>query len=267
MNITLALLAGVVLLLPGITGLTFWNLLGSRQGAKRPDVQLTSITALFVTVFIALVMHFAGYAFVESVLRAAADLQSAAPPWWPRVAVPANPYEVAIGLALGRTTVSPLALEYFLLVMFLESILAGMIVASEGLGLALEGADLRSQGWVFQHIVRPTYHGFRPIAYVMTVPVQGEYGIGYEGVVADVRQGDDGEVKLISLADPQRFIYRLAPGDAAVQGSAGAIVSGGREWIGGVIAIDGSVIRNVVVHNVDPATLEDVAAQSRVTSK
>ena len=262
MSITLAFLAGVVLLLPGITGLTLWNLLGTRQGARRPDVQLTSVTALFVAVVMSIVLHVGGYSLIEIMLRAAAELKMQFPGQVGKLTLPDNPYATAIGLALGRSSVSPLALDGFLLAVGIESVAAAAVIASEGLPLALDGVDLRSQGWVFQHIVRPVQHGFRPIAYVLTLPVQGEYGIGYEGVVADIRQGGEGEVKLIGLAEPQRFIYRVVPVDPAAPSSPPSFVTSDREWLGGVVALEAAVIRNIVVHNVPLSALADVEAES-----
>ena len=262
MSITLAFLAGVVLLLPGITGLTFWNLLGTRQGARRPDVQLTSITALFVAVVMSIVLHMVGYSLIEIILRAAAELKAQFPTQLHTLTLPDNPYATAIGLAVARPSVSPMALDGFLLTVGIESLAAAAIIASEGLALALDGVDLRSQGWVFQHIVRPAQHGFRPIAYVLTLPVQGEYGIGYEGVIADIRQGSDGEVKLIGLAEPQRFIYRVVPVDPAAPRSPPGLVTSDREWLGGVVALEAAVIWNIVVHNVPSSLVDDVDAQA-----
>jgi len=57
LNFTIALLAGLVLLLPGITALVSWNLQGATHGAKRPELQLSSVTALFVALGIAIVMR------------------------------------------------------------------------------------------------------------------------------------------------------------------------------------------------------------------
>ena len=262
MSLTLGLVAGLILLLPGVTALTIWNFLGSRQGAKRPEVQLTSVNALFIAIIIALAMHVVGFALSTLALGTAVELGGRMPHWWPAITAPDNPYNVIVGLMAGTGHASAGSLEAFLVLIAMESLFVGRLVASDGFDLALEGADTRAQGWVFQHIVRPARYGYKPIGYVLTLPVQGEYGIGYEGVIADVRQGDNGEVKAISLAEPQRFVYRLMPSTDDQPRRRPQLVMEDREWIGGIVALDGSVIRNVVVHNVSAAALAGIAAEA-----
>lgn len=259
MNLTLALIAGLVLLLPGITALTVWNFLGGRNGAKRPELQLTSVAALFLALVVSFVMHLLGYALYQLGAAAAADVGAMLPTTL-RSPLHPNPYDSVLLLAQGRSTVSASTLGLFGLLIFLECYFVWNLVGSEGLDLGLEGGDLRGQGWVFQHVVRPARHGFTPIAYVLTLPVQGEYGIGYEGVVADIRQGNDGEIKSISLAAPQRFIYRVKPVIPQRRGSEPSLDMSEREWLGGIVALDASVIRNIVVHNISPDVLAEVEA-------
>lgn len=255
MNFTLALLAGLVVLLPGITALVAWNLQGATQGAKRPELQLTSVNALFVAMAMAILMHVAGYGLVTLFWSAALELGLHIRPWGPPIQ---NPYEMALAVSLGKGLPSSESIWTFLIVILLESLLAWRLIASRGLDIALDAFDIRSQGWVFQHVVRPLRHGYTPIAYVLTTSTHGEYGIGYEGIVADIRQGDNGELKAISLAEPQRFIYQLVPADEKHPRRKPHLQTHDREWVGGMVALDGSVIRNIVIHTVWHELVEEL---------
>src|SRR3712207_4261522 len=116
MNFTLALLAGLVLILPGITALAAWNFQGAAQGARRPELQLTSISALFIALAIALLMHLLGFALTSLAWSAARELGAAAPSAWPKLPLIANPYETAISLGLGRTGIDDISLLGFVLI-------------------------------------------------------------------------------------------------------------------------------------------------------
>ncbi len=247
MNFTLALLAGLVLLLPGITALVSWNMQGAGQGAKRPELQLTSVSALFAALGVAIVMHVLGYGLISLLWGAALELGTIVKPVGPLID---NPYEMAIAVSLGTGKPTSGSVESFLITILFECLLAWRLIASPGLDLAMEEVDIRSQGWVFQHIVRPLRHGFTPVAYVMTTTPSGEYGIGYEGTVADIRQGENGEIKSISLAEPQRFVYQVVPASTKSPKTKPHIVTHDREWVGGIVALDGTMIRNIVVHSV-----------------
>lgn len=50
MTLTLAVLASMLILLPGLTFLGFWNLKGARSGATRPELPLGSATTLLLAV-------------------------------------------------------------------------------------------------------------------------------------------------------------------------------------------------------------------------
>ncbi|MCO5792783.1 MAG: hypothetical protein HEQ21_08180 [Blastomonas sp.] len=243
------------MLLPGITALVGWNIQGASQGAKRPELQLSSINALFVALLISIIMHVIGYGLVSLFWSAAVELGHYVDPLGPLIQ---SPYEMAIAISFEKIAPSSGAIEAFLIVVLLECLLAWRLISSRGLDLTLDGFDSRSQGWVFQHVVRPIRHGYTPIAYVLTTSTHGEYGIGYEGIVADIRQGDNGELKAVSLAEPQRFVFRIVPVNEGRPRRKPHFQTYEREWIGGVVALDGSVIRNIVIHTVWQELLQEI---------
>ena len=260
MNLTIALLAGLVVLLPGLTALASWNFLGSGQSAKRPELRLTSVNGLFVVLIVAAVLHFLGFALTDLAWTAAAELGNTLPASWPRWSLLPNPYDTAVSTATGAGRPTAGAIAAFLLIVLVECLFAARLMASEGLDLALEGVDLRSQGWIFQNIVRPARHRYKPIAFVLTAPPQGEYGIGYEGVIADVRQGDNGELKSVSLAEPQRFIYHVVPKSDAQPRLRPHLEIYDREWVGGIVTLDAASVRNIVIHNISDDVVSEVEA-------
>jgi hypothetical protein len=258
LNFTLALLAGLVLLMPGLAALASWNVLGASEEAKRPELQLTSVLALFMALGTAIVMHVLGYGITSLIWASAVEIGERLPAAWSSPLLP-NPYEMAISVAVGTAKPTAAGIEGFLLTVLAECLLVFRLATSRGLDIEIEGADLRSLGWVFQHVVRPARNGYTPIAVILTTPAQGDYGLGYEGVVGDVRQGDNGELKSISLAAPQRFQYRLVPDDGVLRAKM-TLVTGPREWIGGVVALEAAVVRSIVVHNVDLASIDPESA-------
>lgn len=259
MNFTISILAGLILLLPGITALVGWNYLGTAHGARRPELQLTSVTALLITLGVAALLHVLGFALVRLAWSAAIEIGSHIPPTFHLFEILPNPYDMMIALALDNAKPTPETIFYFLIITFIECLLAWRLFASIGLDLITDDVDVRSQGWVFQHIVRPARHGYKPIAYVLTGPAQGEYGIGYEGVIADIRQGDNGEIISISLAEPQRFVYHLMPARSDQPRFKPKLAMQDREWIGGIVVLNSSVVRNIVVHNVPAELIQEVA--------
>ncbi len=259
MNFTLALLAGLVLLLPGVTALSSWNYRGGATRAKRPDLQLTSTTALFIVLTVAIAMHVLGFGLVNLIWASGLELGQIAPASFQRLPLLTPPYDMAVALATGGPT-KPTSTDIFVFVLMIifESLLAWRLMASEGLDILMETVDVHSQGWVFEHIVRPSRHGYKPIAWVLTNPPQGEYGVGYQGVVAEVRQGDNGELKFLSLAQPESFIYQIGALPAGNKTSKPKIEIHDRKWIGGVVALEASTIRNVVIQNVSDELVREV---------
>lgn len=249
-----------MLLLPGITALVSWNFQNVHHGAKRPELQLTSVTALFAALGIALAMHLLGYGLVSLGWAAAAQLgEASGHSVGPLIA---NPYDMAVALALGSAKASAASLFAFALTVLFECLMAWQLVTSQGLDIVFDEFDVRSQGWVFQHVVRPLRHGYKPIAYILTSTPHGEYGIGYQGVVADIRQGDNGELKSISLADPERFVYQVVHRKPDQPRLVPHIETHDRDWIGGVVVLDNAVIRNIVIQNIPDVVIEEVEQEA-----
>jgi hypothetical protein len=86
-----------------------------------------------------------------------------------------------------------------------------MLMADDALDVATEGWDFGGHGWAYTHIIKPTQHGHRPIAYVLTDLQHDGLGVGYRGVVADIRQSSDGQTQSISLASLLAFFSNSSP--------------------------------------------------------
>lgn len=265
MNFSLAIIAGFAVLLPGLAALAVWNVRPSATPVRRPELQLTSTTALFIVLVVSLLAHSLGLLLTNLIWSAAKDLGPRVPsalraPLWP------EPYEAAIGL-LGHPAGPALTITglcEMLAVIGLETALAMAFVASPGLDLALDGVDISGQGWTYRAVIRPAQHGYTPFAYVLTTTTQGGLGLGYQGVVADLRQGSDGELKFIALAEPESFAYELhGPADA---NHPGGLHNGERRSLGGVLVIEGAAIRNILVHAVDQSIVDEVDVAPEATT-
>jgi hypothetical protein len=260
-NITLALIAGLLLLLPGLAVLAAWNVQGGRHAARRPEIQLTSINALFIALIASLVAHCFGWSLCSLFISAGAQLRTAWPalPSW--VGVPPNPFDTAILLIRPSSTaasIGPDQLFVLLIVLMAETWLAFRLTASEGLDLAIDGFDGRAQGWVYQNVVRPTRHGLQPVAYVLTTPPQGNFGLGYRGVVVEARQGIEGDIKVLALANPEQFVYEIVPG--ADDSKEASLRNSARRRLEGILAIEAATIRNILIQGIPDELLDDIAA-------
>lgn len=264
MPITLAVIAGLALLLPGLTAIALSSLRGRRNAASRPELQLTAVSVIVVAVGGSLLVHLITYGFVYGGLWSAQILGHALPSpghlnqviaaifydhGHLRPALP-NPFDLIVKIA-GGGSISPAALAEIVIVLVFETGLAVSFVADEGVDLFLDGVDVNNQGWVFEHITRPGQNGYRPIAYVLTTIQKDGLGIGYKGVVGDIRQSDKGETLAISLNEPERFLYELRPSTPLDSGQRGPPTFDRYpdEYIGGVVALDAKVILNIVVSN------------------
>jgi len=260
-NITLALIAGLLLLLPGLAVLAAWNVQGGRHAARRPEIQLTSINALFIAVIASLVAHCFGWSLGSLFISAAAQLRTVWPalPAW--VGVPPNPFDTAVVFIRPNSTaasIDPDRLFALVLVLMAEAWLAFRLTASEGLDLAIDGFDGRAQGWVYQNVVRPTRHGLQPVAYVLTTPAQGNFGLGYRGVVVEARQGAEGDVKVLALANPEQFVYEIVPG--ADESNEASLRNSARRRLEGILAIEAATIRNILIQGIPDDLLDEIAA-------
>lgn len=255
MNFTLALLGGLVLILPGLSGVVAWHVQSGRHGARRSEMPLTSIVALVLVVGTSLVSHFFGWAILELGLSAFGELVKAG-------TRPTNPYEVAARLAEGRANGSELpGIVAFICVVSFESVFAWAVVSSRGLSLAIKDFDAGNQGWVFQNIILPTRHGTKPIAFVLTNAQNGSAGLGYRGVVVEARQGPDGDLKGLTLANPEVFVYAVeapaAPGGRA-DVDAIRIRRSAKRPLDGVLALEAAAIRNVLVQTIPDRVVDDI---------
>jgi hypothetical protein len=259
LNFTLALLGGLVVIAPGLTALALWQLRSGQDGARRSELPLTSVTALFVVLGTSLLAHLLGYGLIEAMRGAGTELGAyAAPPF--RTQLQPNPYDAIIRLAEadrgGKATPGDLLL--FGYAVLGECLLAGALVASRGLSISMSGLDIGNQGWVFQNIVKPTRYGMKPIAYVLTVPIGGETGLGYRGVVVEARLGADGELKGLTLADPDAFGYEVAA--PAHEGADFRISNSSRRALRGILNLEAAAIRNVLIETVPDDLLTDIDA-------
>lgn len=280
MTLTLAVLASMLILLPGLTFLGVWNLKGARSGAARPELPLGSATTLLLAVGISLIAHFFGWIFVElarNLFTAIPDLLPAQGMMWPWAEtalrpggtfepVIANPIAAMVQYADGgHLEVHELAMFSGLVV--LESFLVAKFVSHDGFDLVFDGADLNGQGWVYHHYLRPSQHGYRPVCHVLTTFQQNNLGIGYIGAIADIRHSEKGELLSLALLNPDRFLFQLKPAAAAKWGKPGedpTFDTYGREPIGGIVALDGKSVANLLVRTLDKALLDDIESETEM---
>jgi hypothetical protein len=279
MTLTLAVLASMLILLPGLTFLGFWNLKGARSGAARPELPLGSATTLLLAVGVSLIAHFLGWSSVELARNLFLSIPDILPEkgmmWAPIETllrpegtyqpIFANPVAAMVQYADGgHLQIHELAM--FSGLVLLESFLVANFVSNDSFDLIFDGADLNGQGWVYHHYVRPTQHGFRPACHVLTTFQQNDLGIGYIGAIADIRHSEKGELLSLALLNPDRFLFQLKPGAAGKKwkepGEDPSFVSFGREPIGGIVALDGKSVANLLVRTLDKALLDDIETES-----
>lgn len=275
MNLTLGVLASVLALLPGLALLAAFNFKTRRGGARRPEVQLTAVSALVLAVFFSIIAHAAGYAISAGVLDLAMAISeqldvSYGPPI-------RNPLEAGFDALGGKPLAFPevLALSAVLL---LEVMTLVNIVWSRGFELLIDSVDYNAQGWVFEHITRPAENGYTPVGHVYTSTTSGRFGIAYKGGVTDIRQDEKGQVLSIALSRPERFLYEIghespsAPAPAsrwrlslrAAEAAPAVLDTGvrhhGKETAGGVVSLDARIISNIVVHCISNSIFDQINA-------
>lgn len=263
MTLTLAVIGGLLLLLPGMTAVAVWNLT-NKASASRPELPLTAVSVLFVTLLVSLGAHLLAYVLVTPILLSLGALGSELPSFHGGQALtdifyaprgmlhpaPANPIELIVRAAHGDALGSAAFVEIAITIAA-ECFLVGAFVAHEGLSVAFDGVDLANRGWAFTHILRPIANGYAPVAYVLTTVMKDGLGVGYKGPVGDLRLSERGEVLTLSLDRPERFLFEMKPGSDG--GGYGGERRGPRwtrhvdEYVGGVVALDGKNISNIVV--------------------
>lgn len=320
MNLTVALLAGLFLLLPGLTALATWNRLSSRHGARRPELPLTSVSALFIAFAVSILAHILGGIIVELIVQASHEAGKLAPHHWPADTTlhtpmravmdmvsappaplpsipPTNAKELQDAIDAAKAAAEQRAGEivagvWMMIAQVLaECVLVFFFVSSRGVELLIDRMDLQGQGWVYKSVVRPHRHGYTPVAYVLTALTNGkDLGVGYRGIVAELRQGVDGELKVISLAKPDAFVYELGDGDAEdhdhdhddgddtivapaplAEDETGEDVASEdlrlrihpRRKLEGVMVLEAATVRNILINTVKPSDLDALEAKVR----
>lgn len=261
MNFTLALLGGLVLIAPGLVALAFWQMRTGQDGVRRSELPLTSVIGLVVALTAAALAHFVGWALLEAGIVAGQEIGAAVP----SIVVgpsPENPYAVMARLAEGAKDVPLDAIVGFVCTVGVECLFLGVLVNSRGLAIVASDIDISNQGWVFQQIVRPTRFGMKPIAYVLTQPTGSSTGLGYRGVIVEARQSSDGELKGITLSDPEVFGYEVAqatdsPAGSGVEGEL-RIRTTARRSLPGVINLEAATIRNVLVQTIADTVVDEI---------
>ncbi|WP_343699588.1 hypothetical protein [Caulobacter sp.] len=248
MNLTLALLAGLFLLLPGLTALAAWNGMSPRHGAQRPELPLTAASTLFVVLSVSLVAHVVGVLIVDLICLASIEAGRLDPKHWPTIVTWPTPFEAAIAMqGSDGKAVSVGGLAVLVSQTALECLLVFWIIAGRGFDLLLDRMDLQAQGWVYSNIVRPHRHGQTPIAHVLTTLTDGALGVGYYGVVEHARQNADGELKVLSLRQPEAFVYELTPKTGGRTPTAAKVKIHEGRILPGVVVLEAARIHNIVI--------------------
>lgn len=270
MALTLGFLASVVVLLPGLIAIVSINILAGRAGARRADVQLTTVNALVAAVIVSAFAHYLAWLVAAGAIDAGIAIHEAFPvlDFGPALPNPVGALFAAVtgGPALTGPTAGACAA---LLALEVVAILA--FGAGDSFDLLFDRLDWNGQGWVFQHITVPAQNGYAPIGHVFTATMNDGYGVAYKGVVIDARQGANGELIAIALARPERFLYEIGafpkPSRRLWQRTAASkqetdLATGFRihrkDYVGGVVHLDAKVISNVVVHNIAKSLLDEI---------
>jgi hypothetical protein len=270
--LTLSLLASVLVLLPGLAALLAFNLRTRRGGARRPELSLTTISALVIAAVMSMLVHVAAWMTAEGVIDLVIAVHERLPSLDFGIVSP-NPLGAFFdAIAESRPMTLQTAL-WLAATLVAETLAVGHFIMSDFFELTFESLDFNGQGWVFQHITRPAENGYTPFGHVFTSTMSGRYGIAYKGPIIDIRQGDKGEVLSIALARPERFLYELGSFPATnkvgwfsrivARPAADAAVESGvqhheKDYVGGVVALDARVINNIVVHSVADSLLDEI---------
>lgn len=280
MGLTLGVLASVLAMLPGLSLLAAFNFKTRRGGARRPEVQLTAVSALVLAVFFSIVAHVLGFMVSSGVT----DFGRAISESYGITIGPVIRNPLAAGFdALGGKPMQFHEAAALAAVLMFEVMTLVTIVMSRSFELFIDSVDYNAQGWVFEHITRPAENGYTPVGHVYTSTTSGRFGIAYKGAVTDIRQDEKGQVLSIALARPERFLYEIgheAPAAAPV--AAGwqfwrraaeqpteadtGVRHHGRETAGGVVSLDARVISNIVVHCISNSIFDQINAAAAASA-
>lgn len=258
MPLTISVIAGIALLLPGLFSILFWNVRARKHAASRPDLAITAVSVLTISIAVSMMVHLLAWYFFFACQKLLITIGSAIAGASPRLAMALpgsieNPIETIARLAHGTSgiTVEPTAAAAVVLTLLLEIAFVSAVLSDEGFDLLFEGVDLGNQGWVYTHLVRPARNDYRPIAYVVTTLQKDGLGIGFRGMVEDIRQSEKGETLALTLLDPERFLYELKSGqDGGGYGGEATppqFVRHKEEPVGTIVSIDGKFIQNIVI--------------------
>ena len=272
MAITLGFLASVLIILPGLVALAAFNLRAGKAGARRPEQSLTSISALVSALLISLMVHLIGFLVAEGAIQFALAVHDAYPAldFGP---APRDPLEAFYHAITGGPKMTVNAALGLAAMLIFEVFTVVGFAGSDTLELALDRVDLGSRGWVFQHITRPAEHGYAPFGHVFTSTISDGYGVAYKGPIIDIRQSEKGEVLSIALSRPERFLYKIGdftelpaarwPWQQTLKvdacGDETGITLYPKDYVGGVVSLDGKVISNIVVHSISQTLLAELS--------
>lgn len=253
MALSLAVITGLALLLPGLFAMMVWNARGRRHGGSRPDLPITAVSVLAFGIAISLVTHIGAWIIFDALIQMTKAIGERFGSFGPAVA---NPIETMVAFSRGGTpagAITPPQIAIAAGTLIGECLLLASILMDDGLDLMLDGVDFGNQGWVYANVLRPAQNGYRPIAYVLTTLMKDGLGVGYRGTIADIRQSDRGETLAITLGEAARFLFELKPGIKEISYGAEprepAFQRYAEDDIGAVVALDARVIQNIVVAN------------------
>ena len=249
-SLTLAVVTGVAILLPGFFAILLWNTRARRYAVARPDLPVNALSVLAIGVAVSLIAHLLTGLAIGLVQSLLVDVSRFLPALYRTPSV--NPIGTLLIIAQGGPKAAALGgndLVLGICAPIFSTLAIIMLMADDALDVATEGWDFGGHGWAYTHIIKPTQHGHRPIAYVLTDLQHDGLGVGYRGVVADIRQSSDGQTQSISLASPARFLFELKPGTSRrwAPSSEPALVRYTERPVGGIISLDQKVIHDIVV--------------------
>ena len=264
MSLTFSVLGTLALILPALAAILFWNLRSKRFLSARPDVPITAMSVLTLVTFLTIAINLLTWSFFLAFQGFAENLQPSLPcETFPDVCRPLlNPVELLAGLIQHGSDAPPTPPEYLLyigIMIMLQTIFAMSMVMNEGIDLLLADIDLIQLGWTHTYIWLPSKNGYFPIASVITSIQHNGMGVGYRGLISDIRTNEHGETLNISLSAPHRFLYEIrsdaAPGWGRKKLPPAFIKHEGEDGPAAV-SLSSKVILNVEIENTESGLLE-----------